>query len=227
MRIPAFLISALILSACASTQNLPVSTDTLMTMQDKTVTVIQPEAPGFVAMTSGKGMFAVAGVGAAVAEGNSMVRKNGIADPALRISRALAAGLAEQYGLQILGESDATSSDSIETVARLAEGSDYALEVATNGWSYIYDGFNFGDYFVGYSSKLRLIEVDTEQVVSSGVCAYDAKKAGKAPVTRERLLADDAAYIKQELADATEQCIQEFAAELFAMAPPSVARRTH
>lgn len=220
------LVSILLLSACASTQNIAVSPDALTAMQGKTVTVIPSESPGFVAMTSGKGMFAVAGVGAAVAEGNKMVRESGIEDPALTISRALAAGLANDYGLQLAGESDVATSDGIDTLVALAVGSDYALEVATNGWSYIYDGFNFGDYYVGYSSKLRLVDVNSAQVVSSGVCAYDAKKAGKSPVSHEKLLADNAAYIKQELADAASLCIQDFAAELFSMSPQSVARHT-
>lgn len=224
MKAITIIISMLVLSACASTQNLAVSPDTLGTMQGKSVTVIQPESPGFVAMTSGKGMFAVAGVGAAVAAGNKMVSENGIVDPAMTISRTLAAGLANDYGLKVVGESVLATSDSVDALVSLADGSDYALEVATSGWSYIYDGFNFGDYYVGYSSKLRLIDVNTAKVISTGFCAYDAKKAGKAPVSHDMLLAENAAYIKQEFVDAADQCVRDFAVELFAISPQSVAR---
>lgn len=213
----------LLLSACASTQNLAVSPDALQAMQGKSLVLIQAETPGFVAMTSGKGMFAVAGVGAAVAEGNKMVRENGISDPAMQISQTLAAGLASDYGLQVHEDARAANTDDIDAVVSLADGNDFALEVATNGWSYIYDGFNFGDYFVGYSSKLRLIDVRSAKVISSGLCAYDAKKAGKAPVSHEALLADEAAYIKQELSDAASICVQEFAANLFSLSPTTVA----
>ena len=214
-------VACLLLGACASTQNLAVSPDTLKTMRGKSLVLIQRESPGFVAMTSGKGMFAVAGVGAAVAAGNNMVSENNIVDPAMNISRSLSRNLVDNYGLTPGGETGTAESDSIDNLVRLAGGNDYALDVATNGWSYMYDGFSFGDYCVGYSSKLRLIDVGAGKVVSSGLCIYDAKKAGKSPVSHETLLADDAAYIKQELAGATDHCIREFTAELFSA--PSVA----
>ena len=223
MRTLSVVIACLILGACASTQNLPVSPDTLGAMQGKSLVLIQHDSPGFVAMTSGKGMFAVAGVGAAVAAGNEMVKENDVVDPAMSIGQALAQNLSNNHGVELRGRTDIAESDSIDSLVNLASGNDYALEVATNGWSYMYDGFNFDDYFVGYTSKLRLIDVRTGQVISSGMCAYDAKKAGKSPVSHETLLADNAAYIKQELADAAEICGQEFSANLFS--GPSVAQQ--
>lgn len=222
MRVLSLIVACALLGACASTQNLAVSPDTLDSMQGKSLVLIQRESPDFVAMTSGKGMFAVAGVGAAVSAGNEMVRENNVVDPAMNISRTLAQNLASNYGVTLRGETDMAGSGSVDDLVELASGSDYALDIATNGWTYIYDGFNFGDYFVGYSSKLRLIDVTTGEVISSGFCAYDAKKAGKAPVSHDTLLAHNAAYIKQELADAADLCIQEFTANLFSA--PSVAR---
>lgn len=224
MRALSFGILLLLLGACAGPQNLAVSRDTLDAMQGKSVVLIQRESPGFVAMTSGKGMFAVAGVGAAVVAGNKMVSENGIVDPAMTISRTLAHSLANGYGVQVQGETEVVESDNVDSLVAAAGQSDYALDVATNGWSYIYDGFSFGDYFVGYSSKLRLIDVRSGEVVSSGLCLYDAKKNGKTAVTHEKLLAENAAYIKQELADATNLCIEEFATGLFSVSPQSVAQ---
>lgn len=214
----------LFLGACASTQNVAVAPSVLDTLDGQSVVLIQRETPSFVAMTSGKGMFAVAGVGAAVAAGNKLVRENEIADPAMSISRSLAESLANGYGVAVNGESALATSDDVGSIAELARGSDYALDVATQGWSYIYDGFSFGDYFVGYSSKVRLIDVSTSEVVSSGMCAYDAKKMGKAPVSHEELVADNAAYIKQELSEATDLCVREFAANLFSIPQESVAQ---
>ena len=224
MRALSLIVACVLLSACASTQNVALSPDMLQTMQGKSLVLIQRESPDFVAMTSGKGMFAVAGVGAAVAAGNKMVRENDIVDPAMGISRVLAKGLVGDYGLTLLGETDKAESDDIADLAQMAGSGDYALDVVTNGWTYMYDGFNFGDYFVGYSSKLRMIDVRTARVVSSGFCAYDAKKAGKSPVSHESLLADNAAYIKQELTDAADLCVREFAANLFSV--HSLARST-
>ncbi len=207
--------ACLLLSACATTQDVAVSTDTLQSMQGKSLVLVKSESPSFVAMTSGKGMFAVAGVGAAANAGNKLVRENNIEDPAITISRELAKSLAREYGLAVQGESDIVESGDVVNVINAANGSDYALDVTTHGWSYIYDDFKFGDYFVGYSSKLRLIDVKSGEVVSSGLCAYDAKQAGKSAVSHETLLMDNAAYIKKELADATSHCVDQFAGGLF------------
>lgn len=184
-------------------------------MQGKSLAVVKRESPNFVAMTSGKGMFAVAGVGAAAASGNKLVAENAIVDPALQIGESVANDLTNAHGLVLLPRPTAVKSGDVSEIAKSASGSDYALDVVTNGWSYMYDGFNFADYFVGYSSKLRLIDVRTEKVVSSGFCAYNPKKAGKSAVPHYKLVANDAAFIKQELADASEQCIREFSASLF------------
>lgn len=223
MKALSLVLATLLLGACASTQNLAVSPDTLASMQGKSLILVQRESPNFVAMTSGKGMFAVAGVGAAVLAGNKLVEENEIADPAITISRNLARGLAQEYGVTLQGETEVVPADKADNLGDLAKGSDYALDVATHGWSYMYDGFKMGDYFVGYSSKLRLIDVNSGQVLSSGLCAYDAKKAGKTAVPHEALLSDNAAYIKQELADATNLCVEEFASNLFAA--PAMANR--
>lgn len=216
----------LLLNACASTNNLAVTADALDSMRGKSLILVQRESPSFVAMTSGKGMFAVVGVGAAVAEGNKMVKTNNVVDPAMTISQAIADTLIDNYGLNLGGQTEITESGSIDTLVKHASGSDYALDVVTNGWTYIYDGFNFGEYYVGYSSKLRLIDVSSGEVISNGFCAYDAKKRGKGPVSHEKLLADNAAYVKQELADAASLCISEFAANLFSASLQSVARST-
>ncbi len=218
-------VIALFLGACASTQNVAVSPDTLDSLRGKSLVLVQRESPGFVAMTAGKGAFAVVGVGAAIAEGNKMVEENSVADPVMTISKAVADGLVINYGLALHGEAVNADSGDVESLVKQAGATDYALDVVTNGWGYMYNGFKFGDYYVGYSSKLRLIDVTTAKVISSGFCAYDAKKRGKAPVSRDKLLADNAAYIKQELADAANLCIQEFSANLFSVSSNSVAQQ--
>ncbi len=215
-------VASLLLSACAGTPSVPVSADALDSMRGKSLVLVHRESPSFVAMTSGKGMFAVAGVGAAVAAGNKMVEENDISDPAMAISRGLAQDLATEFGISLSGETALAESDSVDRLVALAQGSDYALDVVTKGWTYIYDGFNFDDYFVGYSSELRLIDVNTGQVLSSGFCAYDAKAAGKGPVTHEALIANGAAYVKRELADAADICTREFSETLFSA--PTVAQ---
>ena len=201
----------LLLAGCAGAPTQRLSDDTMSSLNGGTVTLIQRESPTFVAMTSGKGAFALAGVGAAAAAGNKLVKEAQIEDPASAISATLGEKLASKHGVRIVGKSDAVvGSDKVADIASASAGSDYALDVVTNGWSYIYDGFKFSDYFVGYSARLRLIDVDTSAVLASGMCIYDAKKAGKSAVSHDTLTADNAAYIKQELADATSSCVEQF-----------------
>lgn len=161
-------------------------------------------------------MFAVAGVGAAAVAGNKLVKDHEIADPAMRISNSLAQTLTSRHGLRLQGQSAAVAaSNNVNDIIQLADGSEYALDVVTNGWSYIYDGFSFSDYYVGYSAKLRLIDVQSSTIISDGFCAYNPKKAGKPPVAHDTLLENNAAYIKQEMAEAADFCSQQFLAELF------------
>lgn len=210
------IILCLLIVGCASVPTQQAATpDTLRSLSGKNVTVVQRETPSFVAMTSGKGMFALAGATAAVVAGNKLVKEKQIEDPARIIAEELAQKMSSKHGVRVTGKSSAVAnSDKVEEVVQLASGSDYALDVVTNGWSYMYDGFKFSDYFVGYSSRIRLIDVNTSQVVASTLCAYDAKKSGKPAVSHDTLMANDAAYIKQELADATDYCVEHFASLL-------------
>ncbi|MGI9238360.1 MAG: hypothetical protein ACR2QZ_13240 [Woeseiaceae bacterium] len=211
MKILASAILFLSMVGCAGVQTQRLADDTVSSLDGKSVTLVQRESPSFVAMTSGKGMFAVAGVGAAAAAGNNLVEDAKIEDPASTIASELGMALTTKHGVNVVGKSDVVvGSDDVDDIVQVAAGSDYALDVVTNGWSYIYDGFNFSDYFVGYSSRLRLIDVATSNVLASGMCTYDAKKAGKSAVSHDTLIADNAAYIKQELADATNSCVQQF-----------------
>ena len=136
-----------VLGACASTQNTPVSSEVLASMDGKSFVLIERQSPDFVAMTSGKGMFALAGVGAAVTAGNRLVRDNNVRDPAMTISRALADDLVTDHGMTFTGETEIADTGRVGDLIALADGSDYALDIVTNGWTYMYDGFNFGDYF--------------------------------------------------------------------------------
>ncbi|NNF67041.1 MAG: hypothetical protein HKM98_05990 [Gammaproteobacteria bacterium] len=207
------LLPCFLFIGCASVPTQTVSQDTLSSMSGKNVTVVQRETPAFVAMTSGKGMFALAGAGAAIMAGNKLVKEQQIQDPAKAIAESLAQELSYTHGVRVTGPtSNVASSDDVADIVQLAQGNDYALDVVTHGWSYMYDGFKFSDYYVGYSSRLRLIDVNTSQVVASTKCAYDSKTAGKPAVSHDTLVEDDAAYIKQELAQATESCVQQFGA---------------
>lgn len=210
----AFLFLSLV--GCAGTKNMAIDRATLPTLEGKTVCLVTHESPNFIAMTSGKGMFAVAGVGAAVAAGNKLVKENNVADPAAKISTMLAKDLGSRYGLSTKGQpSKKADSNDLAELVKLAGGSDYALDVETNGWNFMYDGFHFSDYIVGYSVKMRLFDVASTKAIAEGFCAYDTKSAGKPRASYDQLLENNAAYIKQTLDDATMSCVEKFKSELF------------
>jgi hypothetical protein len=134
----------------------------------------------------------------------------------MNISKLLAQELNSRYGLSPVEDAcKFAESNSVADIVELTQGSDYALDVATNGWQFIYDGFSFSDYLVGYSVKMRLIDVANSRVISEGLCAYDTKSAGKPLVSYEKLLENNSAYIKQSLEDATQFCVDKFTTELF------------
>ncbi len=181
------------------------------------MSLVTHESPSFVALTSGKGLFGGVGVGAAVAAGNTLVQENQIADPAAKIGHLLTQDLGVRYGLSAKGQSSkkAESKDTAEIV-KLASGSDYALDVMTNGWRFLYDGFNFSEYLVDYMVKIRLIDVANSKSISEGLCFYSTKHTGNKPnVTYEKLMENNAAHIKQTLDDATIFCVEKFKTELF------------
>lgn len=211
----AFLLLILNIAGCADTQKRPLDSSASSTIRGKTLILVHGESPDFVAMTSGKGMFSVIGVGAAVAEGNRLVEEKKIDDPAIKISETIANVLTDRYDMQNQGRTTtASSSGNVEDIAKKANGYDYALEVTTNGWQYIYDGFNFSDYFVGYTAKIRLIDVSKSNIIANDYCIYDSKKFGKSPVTHDELLENDAAYIKKELVSAAQYCADQFQASI-------------
>lgn len=210
------LVLGLWFSGCASVKTVPLSPGVSGGLKGASLILIKHQSPDFIAMTSGKGMFAVAGVGAAAKAGNTLVKEKDIEDPALRIGRSVAQVLKARYGVTVKGISRAyAESDDLQTITRLAAGQDYALDVATNGWSFIYDGFNFSDYLVGYSAKLRLIDVKAGKVLAEGLCIYDWKKAGKPAVSYEELMVNDAAVIKKHLAESVDFCTRYYSKTLF------------
>lgn len=215
-RITLCIVVILGISGCASVKTVPLSPGVSSGLRGASLVLIKRQSPDFIAMTSGKGMFAVVGVGAAAKAGNALVKEKGIEDPALKIGRSVAQVLKARYGVTVKGISRAyAESDDLQAITYLAAGQDYALDVATNGWSFIYDGFNFSDYLVGYSAKLRLIDVKAGKVLAEGLCIYDWKKAGKPTVSYDELMANDAAAIKNYLAESVGFCTRYYSKTLF------------
>lgn len=206
----------LLLIGCATTQTIQLDKATSTGLKGKAVILVKNEKPSFVAMTSGKGMFALVGATAAISAGNALVEEKKIEDPAMRISERLSPVLITKYGLTSKGQSETVpQSTDVNAIAKLSGDSDYALDVASTGWGFIYDGFKFSEYIITYSTKLRLVDVANAKVLSEGACAYSSKNAGKPNVSYEKLMENDAEYIKETLLEAAEYCAAKFQKDLF------------
>ena len=123
--------------------------------------------------------------------------------------------LKSRYGLGEIASKTADEYD-LSAVVALGAGKDYVLDVVTWRWGFWYEGvFDVSKYLVLYEARLRFIEVKTATVLAEGLCIYDWKKAGKALVSYDQLLANDAAVVKSHLAESVDHCTDHYAATLF------------
>jgi hypothetical protein len=185
--------------------------------QSRTLSMVIQTSPNFLAITPDNDLFnRSGGYDRAIADGQLLVRENEIADPAKNITKMLAEAIHEKFGISYNQFSLAkTSAKDMGSLVHLANGRDYLLHVATVEWLYSYDVENRSKYLVSYKVDTRLINVAAKKVLGKSSCSYNTKSAGEPLVSYEKLLANDAAYIKQTFSDATTFCVDKVANELF------------
>ncbi len=202
-------MSCLLLAACVNTHPQLMSASSRDSLAGKTLAITRHPSQPFIAMTAGKGMFALAGVGAAIVAGNDLVEKNHIADPTIAITQEIAGHYVSGNGMQLVEPARTVSSSKTAALVRAAGDADYILDISPLGWGFNYLAGHFSQYRVGYSANMQLIEVRTGNVLASDSCIYDAKKLGRPAVSYEELLANDAAYLRQELVTAEAYCVEK------------------
>lgn len=202
------------LPGCVSTKINPVDHQALAVFRGGTVVTSQREKPSFVANTAGKAMFGVLGAVAAINAGNEIVRENDLADPAVSIRQALLADLVTDDVLTPVASTTTTDATEVAKLAKQYSGGDLLLDVQTVNWSFIYFPTNWSHYRVIYSAKVRLIDTKHSKVVADGFCARVPEEAPNSP-SRDELLENKAARLKQELATAAEYCVHEFRTKVF------------
>lgn len=190
------------------------------TLTGKTVTVTRrSDKPSFIAATAGKASFALIGVGAMIAEGNSIVRQNEIADPADIVEAGLLPALSQQYSLkpaEAVPHAIATGNDLRQIVAA-APASDLVVDIRSLGWNFNYYPTHWGSYWVGYAVDVQLIDVKANRVLMHMPCGANTQKV-PSPPTKDALLADRAALLKTVLASLAWNCTQLLAKEVFKVA---------
>lgn len=220
MRFPTIAIvltTALALSGCVSIKKQSLSQDARGGLKEQTVAATKRAKPDFAAMTATKGAFALLGAMAAISDGNSMVAKYNIDDPADAISRELMGALKETHGMRPAEDAMSISTDDAGQIAAAAQGkAAYVVDVQTINWSFLYYPMSWGRYRVIYTARVRLINAGSKTVVAEGFCKRMPDDEAHAP-SYDDLVNDNAAGLKKELAIATQECITAMKAEMLAI----------
>ena len=199
------------LAGCVSVPKQAVSNSDVASWQGKTVALTERPRAGMVAMTAGKGAFGVFGVAAAVQSGKSIVKEDGIEDPAREVGHALLQVAEQRYGVVPaatgLVETDSTD---IAALAAAAHGADLLIDVQSLGESINYFPTNWSHYWVGSGLVVRVIDVHRGVVLGGGMCHRDTRK-DSSPPTRTELMGDQGKLLKTILGAQWDSCEGELA----------------
>lgn len=209
--------AAVVLAGCASVNKQPVSAGAKSELRDQRVATTKRAVPDFAAMTAGKAAFAVLGALAMISEGNGIIARNKVADPADAIAAGLVASLAGGYSARAADQPVSVAVDDVAGVATAANGAArFIVDVQTLNWSFGYFPSDWTHYRVIYTAKARLIDAQSKSVVAEGFCKQIPETNEGAP-TYDELLAGQAALLKARLAAAGEACLQTLKAEMLSL----------
>lgn len=194
------------LVGCASVEHKPISNDALAKLDGKAIATSRYAVPDFTAFTAGKAAFAMLGAAAMISEGNSIVKENGIEDPAGLVSDGLLNKLTTAKAAKAVPATGALKSDDVAGIVAANPGAQYILDYKTLGWMFNYYPTDWSHYRVSYSGRLRLIDAATKTVVAESACT-SVQGDDKNPPTKEQLLDNKAALLKTHLANAGKACI--------------------
>lgn len=210
-------LSLAIISGCANFTTRVIDTETITSLKNQPVTYTVRKKPDFAAMTAGKAMFAVLGAVAMISEGNSIVEKNSIPDPADAIAASLTKALESSHGSRLVMPPIPVNSDDPSETADAAKGAaKFIVDVQTINWSFGYFPTDWTHYRVIYTAKARLIHAVSKTVVAEGFCKRIPDDSSNAP-TYDELLANEAELLKKQLASATDECIKSIKVEMLSL----------
>lgn len=188
-------------------------------------------SPSYVDMTPAKAGLIGGVLGAVVMleSGRNLINKNGVADPAVALASGVARDLADRRGAVLSVQPITTDGRfKAKTLAAAAPGARYFVAVNTTAWSHMYRPLHWNSYVVGYSGKMVVVDVQAQKVVLEDGCAWGTGKAEG--ISRDDLVKDGAALLKEEMALATAYCQAQFSRALDKLdgpmaAPHAVAQR--
>jgi hypothetical protein len=231
-RIAALGIVGTALTGCVSTNTVPLAgrdggSGAVVAMAGRTIAPVSRATPDFAAMTAGKATLGLIGTAAMISTGNDIVQKNGVADPAVAIRDALLAEFAARQGLSVTAAGGSPIGAMTTDVKKIIAGSpkaDLLLDAQTINWSFAYFPADWNSYRVIYSVKVRLIDTQAGKTIAEGFCQRFPDKTPDAP-SRDQLLENQAARLKEQLNVHGGQCLTELQAKVFAPGAPLGAGR--
>ncbi len=216
LRTIVLVLISLTMTACVSTKTIVISEPDSAQLDQSSLTTTKRDKPDFSAVTAGKAVVGgLIGAMAMIAAGNNIVEEHDIADPADYITKQLAEELATHYGVNVqASEAGELESESPQKISKQHDGVDYVLDVRTVNWSFAYFPSDWNNYRVIHNARMRLIDTETGDVIAQGFCSRIPEKTSTAP-SKDELLAENAARLKQELQIAADECIENLKANVF------------
>ena len=202
-----------LVSACTTVRHAPLSQEASKQLQGQAVAETRYPTADFAAFTAGKAAFAVLGAVAMISEGNSIVQENAIQDPAIAIGEALAQRLVANRGVTIVPIQTVATKDDIATLVSTYPGASMLLDIKTMNWMFNYYPTDWAHYRVTYSARVRLIDTVSKQVAAETMC-QTVQGDDANPPTKEQLLNDKAALLKEYLGKGVTACVDVLAKEL-------------
>lgn len=199
-----------ILGGCAETEVAIPPADVVTKFQGQPLTIVARTTPNFTFTTPGRAAFEGGPLGKPyTADDTTLLRDNGVEDPAVAMAARLATTLAVRMhttGPALLPNQ--TSSDAA-TLARAAGGRGAVLDVQTAEWTILYFPFDWTHYRLVYSGRARLIDGISGKVLSEGPCSYGTRDDPDPP-SYDEVLANSAAWLKAKLAQLQERCVSTY-----------------
>lgn len=181
----------------------------------RSVAIEIPDASGFEAKSTesvlGTGVMFIPGVNVVAASaigysrGSSILKENNIENPAIEVSRPLAARLIQKYTLKQVSDTDGASAD-------------LAFSVRVAHWYTIYFLSDMNNYKTSILFHARLYDRKTGKSIIEGGCAYNPQYEDKDDAPKwDYLFENGAIGFKQEIKNAQSQCIDELAQKVFGL----------
>lgn len=207
-RIITFCVLIILTTGCVSVKHIPLTKVTSAGLTGRSVNATHYPKADFTAFTAGKAAFGMLGAAAMISAGNKIVKDNEIPDPAIAITSGLKNRLMKTRQINAVeSEQKFAKNDKVKELINTYSGADYLLDVKTLSWMFSYYPTDWSHYRVTYSARFRLIDTNMQKIIAESMCT-SVQGDDKKPPTKDQLLTDKAALLKDYLNKASIECIE-------------------